>query len=575
MSRKKRGFEKKAFCFEKGAVVKRNKGLIRLALVYPNSYSTGMSSLGFQTMYKLSNGLDNVACERVFLPDKKGKDQSLKSCETGLPLNAFDIVAFSISFENDYLNIINMLRGSGIPLYSTRRTEDHPLVMAGGVACFMNPEPVSHFFDCFLLGEAECLIKDFFKFYEMWKRETPGRVRRTLLEKLASQLPGAYVPLLYRDEYGRDNRFKHLMPLGEDFPARIPVHQVKDLSTIKTTTAVVTSQTAFKNIFLIETGRGCPHGCRFCSAGFVYRPPRFYPVDVIAEAMDDAGTLSTRVGLVSPAVSDHPHINMICAMAAGKNLKTSFSSLRVDSLSTDMIDNLVCSGTKTVTIAPEAGSERMRRIINKKISETDILSAVHRLVSAGIIHIKLYFMIGLPFETDADIEAIVALTLKIKNIFLEASRKQKKIGHITMSINSFVPKPGTPFQWTAMLPVSRLKNKLNVIKSSLKKVSNLRIHAESPRMSTINAFLARGDRRMAEVIETAAEQGWTTAFKVHDRYCRDQLYGQRPLHGPLPWDFIDTGIKKEFLQKEFSRAASEKISRDCPMIDCGQCRICR
>lgn len=591
----RQGLKKEISSFEKGAIVKRKKGLIRFALVYPNSYQAGMSSLGFQSLYSLINEFDNVACERVFLPDKGETQNSITSCETGLALSLFDIIAFSVSFENDYLNIVSILRNSGIPLQSSKRSNDHPLVIAGGVACFLNPEPIALFIDCFLLGEAESLIKEFFDIYnrhgrsmvnasavtkneshlipDSWKDldtlcSTSGInikprskihkpvSREELKKRFARELKGAYVPSLYRPIYSKNGKYSGLVPEYDDIPEKIKVRRVKDLAGIQTTTTIITSKTAFKNIFLIETGRGCPHGCRFCSAGFIYRPPRFYPADVIIDAMDQAKKVTDRVGLVSAAVSDHPEINQICLSGMKKNLKISFSSLRVDALTDDLIKNLVNSGAKTATIAPEAGSERMRCIINKKITEDEILSAAGRLIEAGIINLKLYFMIGLPFEEDDDVEEIVVLTEKIRNRFLAASRKQKKIGTITLSVNPFVPKPGTPFQWSAMLPLSGLKKRLKIIKSGLKKSPNIRINAESHRMSKIHALLSRGDRRMAEFLENAADSGWSTALKLkqHKEYYEDQLYAQRLKEDPLPWDFIDTGVNKSFLLKESLRA---------------------
>ncbi|MFO7750624.1 MAG: radical SAM protein [Desulfobacteraceae bacterium] len=573
MGRRKQGAQHKDRRTEKGAIVKRAKGLVRLALVYPNRYQAGMSSLGFQSLYRRINELEGVACERVFLPDKPRERTCPASCETGLPLSRFDIVAFSVSFENDYLNIILLLERAGIPLHASARGEKDPLVIAGGVACFMNPEPVAVYMDCIFLGEAEFLIKEFFDLYESWTRE--GTSRQDFKQRSANELNGIYVPSLYRPEYTDDGVFSGLMGKIDGIPETIPVVRVENLSRIKTTTAVMTSHTAFKDSYLIETGRGCPHGCRFCSAGYVYRPPRFYPSDVILDAMAEAELLTNRVGLVSAAVSDHPEIDLICSKGLEKNLKISFSSLRVDGLTDAMIKNLVNAGTKTATIAPEAGSEKMRRVINKKIREADILSGVQRLVSHGIINVKLYFMIGLPFETDDDVEAIAAMTEKIRDAFVDASRKQKKIGTMTLSINPFVPKPGTPFQWTSMLPVPVLKKRLNIIKNRLKNCANLKINAESNRVSRINALLARGDRRMSKVMETAARSGWSTALKQHREYCQDQLYSPRSTTAPLPWDFIDTGVNKEFLKDELTRAEAVKTSGDCPMISCEQCRICR
>lgn len=590
---------------EKGAVIKRERGLIKVGLVYPNTYYAGMSNLGFQSVYGLFNSDKNVSCCRFFLPDrsdiknplteirssrvkpraKKITDREmrdggeLRSCETGEPLSSCDIIAFSVSFENDYLNIVSILRNSAIPQRASDRSLTHPLIIAGGVACFLNPEPVAPFIDCLLLGESEEMIP---AFLDIYSPETP---RQELKRQLAIKLKGAYVPEFYEPSYDICGHFSGITPLYGDIPSRIKVQHIKNLSTISTTTLVLTSDTAFNNIFLIETGRGCHHGCRFCSAGFIYRPSRFYPDRDIIRAMGEAKELTDKIGLVSAAVSDHPALNQICAIGIADELQISFSSLRLDALTEETVNTLVKSSVKTATIAPEAGSQRMRNVINKKISENQILSAVECLVSHGIMNLKLYFMVGLPFETDEDIRQIVELTAKIKEAFLEASRKNGKMGTITLSINPFIPKPTTPFQWCAMDTPSSFKKKVATIREGLKKVPNLTINTESPKTAMINALLSRGDRRMADLLETASEKGWPAAIRSlqpltgqESMMCRtpeEIVCRELELSAPLPWDILDTGIKKEFLIKEFERAEEEKISADCPMVQCSQCGICR
>lgn len=602
------------FKAEQGAVIKRQKGLIKVGLVYPNTYQTGMSSLGFQSVYGLFNDESSVSCHRFFLPDRSDikrradidrlvRERTPKggrvndreaaafgeptSCETGIPLSSCDIVAFSVSFENDYINIISILRNSAIPPRASDRTSSHPLIIAGGVACFLNPEPIAPFIDCFLLGEAEEMIPAFFAIYSS---DTP----RDILEiELATGLKGAYVPALYEQFYDISGDFASMSPLHGNIPARVDVQHINNLSTTTTTTRVLTRDTAFNNTFLIETGRGCHHGCRFCSAGFIYRPSRFYPDKGIISAMNGARELTSKIGLVSAAVSDHPGINQICAVGIADNMQISFSSLRLDSLTDQTIETLVRSSVKTATIAPEAGSQRMRNIINKKISQSEILSAVERLVSHGIMNLKLYFMVGLPFEDDDDVRQIVTLTEKIRDTFLEVSRTNRKIGIITLSINPFIPKPTTPFQWCAMDTPSAFRRKVAIIRDGLKKIPNLTINTESSKTATINAILSRGDRRMASVIEAASEHGWAVALKQGNsstetehgnllkksgaslKELKNIIYRNMSTDAPLPWDFIDTGIKKEFLIKELKRAQDEKISPDCPMVECSKCGICR
>lgn len=555
---------------EQGTIIKKGKGLIRTALVYPNTYKAGMSSLGFQTVYKIANRIDTVACERVFWAAPKQKAQRIrsdlqarsdlqvtsglqaKSLESGLSLDQFDIILFSISFENDFTHLVQLLGEAGIPLRSSDRNHTHPLVVAGGVACFLNPEPIAPFIDSFLLGEAECLLENFFNAVS---KKTD---KKSFLQTLEKTIPGAYVPCLHTDQT----------------PFQIKVQYLDNLDTITTATVILTTGTAFKNTFLIETLKGCPHGCRFCSAGFIYRPPRVYPARNIYTAMDNAFGKTDKIGLVSSAIADHPDIDDICNYGLEHNFKLSFSSLRADKLTDELICALAASKVKTATIAPEAGSTRMRNIINKKIGEQDILSATLRLVNAGIMNLRLYFMIGLPFELDKDVHAIVELTKKIKAVFLEASKKKKKIGTITLSVNPFIPKPGTPFQWAAMADEKVLKKRVKIIKQGLKKIANVTVNFESLRKAKINALLSRGDQKTADIIESAQKTGWASALRNHKAYCHSIIYQEKPVQTPLPWDFLDNRVKKEFLAKEFAKARQEKESPSCPMIDCNRCNTC-
>lgn len=556
---------------ETGAVFKRGKSLINAALVYPNTYEAGMSNLGFQTVYRLINDIETVYCQRVFLPAHKGKNTKPSSVETGLTLDAFDIILFSISFENDYIHLVSLLSEAGLPLRSSDRNHIHPLVVAGGVACFLNPEPISEFIDCFLLGEAELLIAPFFRELAIQKN------RNQFLLTLESNVQGAYVPALHSPilwEHSPPDMASSDVLAVKTAPSKIKVQHVPDLSAIQTTTQILTRNTAFKNTYLIETGRGCPHGCRFCSAGFIYRPPRIYPETIITSAMDQAAKLTNKIGLVSSAVSNHPDIDSICKFGIERKLNISFSSLRADALTDDLITSIAGSVVKTATIAPEAGSQRMRDVINKKLDEPLILSCVRRLVTAGILNLRLYFMIGLPYETDEDAEAIVNLSLKIKHEFLESARKQKKIGTITLSINPFIPKPFTPFQWAPMLPEKTLGQRFAIIKNRLKKVPNVKLNFESLKQARINALLSNGDRKAADIIQTAATIGWSKAIKLNQAYCDSIWFSHHSPETVFPWDFLDAGVQKKFLLKEYTRAGLEKTSPACPMIDCLKCRIC-
>jgi len=555
---------------EIGTIRKSWHQKISIALVYPNRYHVGMSSLGYQTLYDLLNGLDHVVCERAFLPDGKGAETVRPVLiESGRPIADADIIAFSISFENDYPHLLTILDQAGIPLRSGERSARHPLVIAGGVACFLNPEPIAPFIDCFLLGEAEGILPRFFQVFE------PGTDKQELLKNLACQVPGAYVPAFYHARYHDDGTLATFEPL-EDVPLKIKRVYLKNLDQISTCSAVLTPHTTFDRSFLIEVGRGCPHGCRFCSAGFIYRPPRFRSMAQLKQTIDRGARLTDRIGLVGAAVSDLPEIEELCAKFNDQNIRISFSSLRADRLTPELLSILKKSDVKTATIAPEVGSERMRRVINKGITEKDVLTAATMLVENGIPNLKLYFMIGLPGETGADIDAIIKLAKQIKHRFLTSSRARKHIGTITISLNSFVPKPATPFQWAAMDEVGTLKKKIKTIKNELKKVANLRINSDIPRWAYLQAMFSRGDRKVADILLMAhANKGnWAQTFKTAPVNADFYVLRERNLDEKLPWDFIDHGIKKSYLRQEYQRAKQELTTPGCQVETCRMCGVC-
>ena len=570
MARKSAKSSHKFIDSEIGTIRKSWHRKISIVLVYPNRYQVGMSSLGYQTLYNLLNGIENVVCERAFLPDGgKGQSTGLKTVESGQPVSKADIIAFSISFENDYPHLLTILDLAGIPLRSSDRSAGHPLVIAGGVACFLNPEPIAAFIDCFLLGEAEGILPRFFDVFE------PDSDKNELLKNLACQVPGAYVPAFYEARYHNDGTLAQFEP-AEDVPPAIKRVYIKDLENFSTCSTVITPHTTFDRSFLIEVGRGCPHGCRFCSAGFIYRPPRFRPVARLEQAIERGARLTDRIGLVGAAVSDLPDIETLCARFNDRNIRISFSSLRADRLTPELLATLRKSNVKTATIAPEVGTEKMRRVINKGIRKDDILTAATKLVENGIPNLKLYFMVGLPGETDEDIAGIINLVKQIKHQFLTSSRTRKHIGTITVGLNSFVPKPATPFQWTAMDEVGTLKRKIKKIKNELKKVANLKINADVPRWAYIQAMFSRGDRRVADILLAAhANQGnWPQTFKTNPLNSDFYVLRERDPDENLPWDFIDHGMKKSYLLKEYNRAKQAMTTPSCEVDTCHRCGVC-
>ncbi len=555
---------------EIGTVRKNWSGRRTLALVYPHQYPVGMSNLGFQAVYRLLNRMDSVVCERVFLPGDQSGSPRLVSLESSRPLADFDIVAFSISFENDFPNVLRVLEKAALPLKTMDRGHPHPLVMAGGVACFSNPEPIAEFIDCFLLGEAEPVLS------KLIARFDPTVDRTTLLKDLAQNIPGVYVPSFYQPRYRPDGTLAAFEPLTE-VPTRIKRTYLDNLSETPTCSAITTPHTPFGQTFLIETGRGCPHGCRFCSAGYIYRPPRFLPLPLIQDCLDQSRSLANKVGLVGAAVSDLPDIEPLCRHILQSEMVTSFSSLRADALSVGLVEVLKHSDIKTATLAPDAGSERMRRVINKGLSEEDILRAADLLVSNGIPNLKLYFMIGLPTETADDVDAVVALCKRIKHTFLKSSRARGRIGDITVSLNSFVPKPFTPFQWAPMEEVPVLKDKIKTIQKELKQVSNVRLHADVPRWAHLQALFSRGDRRVADLLLSAHANGgnWPKTFKESPLNPAFYIHRERSFEELFPWDFIDHGLKKTFLIAEYQKALKARPSPPCPLTSCQVCGVCR
>lgn len=554
---------------ETGTIRKGLKGRIRVAIVYANLYSVGMSNLGFQTAYRLFNQADHVVCERAFLPEPG--NYRVKTIESGRSLNAFHIIAFSISFENDAPGILSILEKTGLPLAASKRGAPLPLILAGGVSCFLNPEPIAPFIDCFLLGEAEVLIPLFLDCFD------PTISRQACLEHLAKNIPGAYVPSLYSPEYHKDGTLKEFRS-EKGIPKTIKRVFAEDLSSIPTESTILTPHTTFDDTFLIEVSRGCPHGCRFCSAGYVYRPPRFRPIPLLEKQIDQGARRTDKIGLVGAAVSDLPGISRLCTREGNDRLRFSFSSLRADAMETELMEALKKSRIKTATIAPDAGSERMRKVINKGLTQDHILTAAERLVQSGIPNLKLYFMVGLPFETDDDVQEIVRLCQKIKTVFLAASRAKKRIGTISVSLNPFVPKPFTPFQWAAMDDVKTMKRKIKQVAKGLGKIANVSVQSDSPKNAYIQAFLSRGDRRVADLLMSLLKNkgNWPQTLRASPLETDFYVLRERPADEHFPWDFIDHGIDKSFLLKEYQMAKSSKTSPPCPARPdkCDLCGVC-
>lgn len=546
----------------------------KVAIVYPNTYFVGMSNLGLHIIYEEINLHPASVCERIFLPEKKELDAydktktPLMSVETQRPMHQFDVVAFDVTFEMDYFHIPLMLRYGRVPMMSVDRTDFDPIVIAGGPCATFNPEPFADFIDAFIIGEGEGIVTSVLE--RIRKGRENSESREKTIAALAS-IDGVYVPALYRPLYDDNERF-----IGYDIAAGAPkiIRRYFEPLTSGGETVIATNFTEFGAMYIIEVARGCGRHCRFCMAGYCFRVPRVRSLNVLKEGVDRAEKLGKKVGLMGAAISDYPEVDELVTYIRSKDMRYSCASLRADSLTQAVVDGLADSGQKTITIAPETGSERLRRVINKGISEENLRTAAQLSAKSGIQHMRLYIMIGLPTETDEDIDAIIGLAERTQAHMAEVGCK----GRLTLSINPFIPKPFTPFQWMAMDHQKSVEKKLQYIKKSLQKNRRIEVLVESPKEAYIQGVLARGDRRLGKVLAACSLDRGSKSFKSEMKkagldmdYCN---YRERNFDDYLPWSHLDMGLNDGYLEQEWQRAVDEAYTPPC--IDgCKRCGVCK
>lgn len=510
---------------ERGTVFKDRGGRVSVCLVYPNTYSIGMSSLGFQGIYGLLNARADVVCERAFLPDAGDMEEyrrtnsALCSLETQSPLSGFDIVAFSISFENDYPNIPLLLEMGRIPPESAERNSSHPLVIAGGVCPSANPEPIAPFFDICFIGEAEEMLDEFIGAYK-------SCCSRDDLLRLTIGIPGLYVPSFYEVRYGPDGAITGRIGLA-GAPERITRRRVRDLSLNPMRSAIITPETEFGNMCLIEPMRGCPWACRFCLAGHLYSPSRRKDTQALIAEISDARTLTSRIGLVGPSLSDHPDMAQVMGM---EGVEFSITSLRANPKSAALSNLLRTS--RSVSIAPETGSDRLREYVNKKVSREDIIETARLILLDGRIErLRLYFMLGLPTETDEDADAIVGLVSEIRAV---APR-----GQLVLTLSVFVPKAGTPFERMPMAPPDVVKRRISIVKKGLVRVPRSRVSHDVLKYAYMQGLFSMGDRRVAGVLTAMRDEpDWRRAARSVGIEPEFYMMREKPVDESLPWGFI-------------------------------------
>ena len=548
---------------------------IRVLLVYPNTREVALANLGFQQVYSLLNSIQGVECDRYALPTdwipetEMLSQKDLRSMDMNRLPADFDIIAFSISFEPDYLNAVIALKYFNIPLDRTERDSSYPMIVAGGSAIFINPEPLANCMDVMFIGEGEGMANYFFD--TLYKFEDKNK----FLEKAAS-LPGIYVPEFYDSQI--DSGFQVGVSTSIDIPSRVTRHWVAEEESLCTHSVVHGENSTFKDMALMEVTRGCIWACRFCTAGFIYRPPRLPDLnktyDSMMQTLEDQGKTAQTIGLVGPSVTDHPQLPALAKRITDEGKTISFSSLRMETLTDELFGLILKSGQKTLTVAVDGPSERMRDVINKAATDDFIIEKCRFLTRKGILHLKIYSIIGLPHETDDDIEQFIHLIERVQEVYVDECRNHGRIGRITISLSPLVPKPGTPFQWHPMEKVKSLKKKFSRLRKALGKLPHLKLSFGSPNEAYLQTYLSRGDRSVHEFFKTFLSNGHDAKSALNKHSVDSFVYRQYGKEDYLPWDIVDHGYRNGFLWDDYQRGLNAGRTPVCDTATCHVCGIC-
>jgi len=575
-------------------VKEENKSTIKIALTFPDLYEIGMSYLGYKILYEIINRRDDALAERVFSPALdmerllRNRQLPVFSLETYRPLNSFDIVGFTIQHELCFSNILNLLDLGQIPLRSEDRKEENPLIIAGGPGAF-NPEPLTHFIDLFVIGEGEEIIEEIIEIYKKWQEKKQSRTE--LLKKLA-HIDGIYIPSHYEVSYFEDGKIKSITPKQKQIPPLIKKRLISNFNQVYSCPLfpIVPNIKVVHDRITLEIFRGCTRGCRFCQAGMIYRPVREKSVEKLIKLAEEilAHTGYEEISLSSLSSSDYSKIEKLITQLVDKfkekGVGVSLPSLRIDTFSVDLAQQVQRVRKTGLTFAPEVGTQRLRNVINKNVQEEDLYLSMRAAFKAGWRKIKLYFMVGLPTETDEDVEGIIRLVNKVDHIGKEVTGRRV---NINISVSAFIPKAHTPFQWEAQEEKDILSQKLKYLNNRLRR-RNISFSYPDIDRSYLEAVFARGDRRLGEVLEKAHYSGckfdawreqfnfeaWQEAFVESGLSMEFYANRERKDDEILPWDHISCGVNKEYLLKEKEKALKGEMTPDCRFDSCNSCGVC-